>query len=284
MPWGVSVRPRDVLLCLNFVCLDAPLVAVCWEWLFARSFHFTLAAADMAALFLTAWLIYIVDRISDSIFLLPSVSKSARQIFCRKHRQLWFVLALVVASADGAIIWLRLNPSTRAHGFILAAIAALYLFLNNRFSRIWTVAPIKEIAIGSLFAAGTLLVLAPQLIRARWTIGVAALLFAVLCSLNCISIAFWERSLDLAQHKHSLATRWPRARLLAPIASTIVALGAALLDFLDPQLCALAIYLGFSSLLLAFLHLLPFPRDERTALADLVLLTPFSLFVIAKIL
>ena len=47
-------------------------------------------------------------------------------------------------------------PTCGHTGLILSAAAALYL-LNNRFSRIWTFVPIKEITIGVLFAAGTLL-------------------------------------------------------------------------------------------------------------------------------
>ncbi|MGH8101771.1 MAG: hypothetical protein ACREIW_10780 [Chthoniobacterales bacterium] len=284
MSWDAHARPRRALLWLNLVCLDAPLVAICWQWLFARSFHFILTAPEMAALFLTAWFIYLVDRFSDSIFLAADVPKSAREVFCQEHRQLWFFLVLSIALVDAGFVWFRLDSVTRTNGLILSTAAVLYLLVNNRFSRIWTFVPIKEITIGILFAAGTLLVFASHLTGARWTIGSAAMLFAVLCSLNCISIAFWERNLDLAQSKHSLATLWPRARSLAPIVSTIVAVVSALLGFLDPRLYALSICLGFSALLLALLNFLPFSRDERTALADLVLLTPFVFFVMERIL
>jgi hypothetical protein len=184
---------------------------------------------------------------------------------------------------DTGLVWFRLDPVSRTNGLILSAVAALYL-LNNRFSRIWTFVPIKKMTIGALFAAGTLLVFAPQFISAGPTITFTALLFAILCSTNCISIAFWERSLDIAQHKHSLATHWPRARRLAPIISILVVVASAFLIFINHQLSAPAVCLGLSASLLALVHALPLSCDERTALADLVLLTPFALFVMAKIL
>jgi hypothetical protein len=204
-------------------------------------------------------------------------------MFCFTHRRLWLFLMPVIALFDVGIVCSRLDHETRVHGVILAAVAGLYFVVNNRFSKIWTAIPIKEIAIGALFAAGTLLVFAPHIAAANSTIAFAALLFAALCWLNCVSIAFWERDLDRAQRKHSVATRWPQAAF-APAASITIALASGALDFVDHQLGPLAICLGLSAALLASLHLAPVSRDERTALADLVLLTPLGLLVAEKIL
>jgi hypothetical protein len=276
--------PRGALLWLNLLCLDAPLVAICWQWVFARSLHLAVTASSTMALFLTAWFIYVVDRFTDSISLSADVPKSAREMFCFTHRRLWLLLMPAIALFDVAIVCSRLDHGTRVHGVILAAAAGLYFVVNNRFSKIWTAIPIKEIAIGALFAAGTLLVFAPHLASARSTTAFAAFLFAALCWLNCVSIAFWERDLDWAQRKHSVATRWPQVAAFAPTASITLALAAGALDFFDHQLAPLAICLGLSAVLLGALHVAPVSRDERTALADLVLLTPLMLFVTEKIL
>jgi hypothetical protein len=56
---------RRPFVWLNLVCLDAPLVAVAWQWLIASSLHLAVALADSAALFLTAWGIYLADRLAD---------------------------------------------------------------------------------------------------------------------------------------------------------------------------------------------------------------------------
>jgi len=276
--------PRSVLLWLNLVCLDAPLVAICWEWVFARSLHLAVTVSSTIALFLTAWFIYVVDRFTDSISLSADVPKSAREMFCFTHRRLWLFLMPVIALFDAAIVCSRLDHETRVQGVILAAVAGLYFVVNNRFSKIWTALPVKEIAIGALFAAGTLLVFAPHIAAARSTISFAALLFAALCWLNCASIAFWERDLDRAQRKHSVATRWPQAAAFAPAASITLAVASGALGFVDHQLGPLAICLSLSAALLAALPLAPVSRDERTALADLVLLTPLGLLVAEKIL
>jgi hypothetical protein len=116
------------------------------------------------------------------------------------------------------------------------------------------------------------------------TIAFGAFLFAALYWLNCVSIAFWEGDLDRAQRKHSVATRWPQAASFAPAASITLAVASGALGFVDHQLGPVAICLGLSAALLAALYLAPVSRDERTALADLVLLTPLALFVTEKIL
>jgi hypothetical protein len=46
---------------LNLLCLDAPIVAVTWQWLFARTFGAHLNLSLRVLLFLTAWLIYLAD-------------------------------------------------------------------------------------------------------------------------------------------------------------------------------------------------------------------------------
>jgi 1,4-dihydroxy-2-naphthoate octaprenyltransferase len=112
----------------------------------------------------------------------------------------------------------------------------------------------------------------------------AAVLFAALCSLNCVSIAIWERDLDRAQGKHSIATRWGQANSLPRTLLFLVLAGAVLLVLFDPGAWPVALCLGGSSLLLGALRFVPVSRDARTALADLVLFTPLALFAAEKIL
>ena len=63
---ALSLPVQIPVVWLNLVCLDAPLVSVAWLWLFARTFHATVDPVNCAALFLTAWLIYLADRLADS--------------------------------------------------------------------------------------------------------------------------------------------------------------------------------------------------------------------------
>jgi hypothetical protein len=274
---------RRPLTWLNIWCLDAPLVAIAWQWLFARSFNVTLPAASREALFLTAWFIYLVDRFADSISLPVTLPRSARQEFCWRHRFVWFLLICIVVALDAAIILMRLDPTTLRHGALLGAIAVVYLGINSIYSSLWETLPLKEIAIGLLFSAGTLLTVGPHVSGAVPAFVLAAFLFAGVCSLNCISIAVWERSLDLSQGKHSIATRWRGMNVSLRIVSMLLAAGCLVLAFVHPRSWQLALCLGTSGLLLGLLPALSVSRDEETALADLVLLTPLLLIFIERI-
>src|SRR3954447_26980728 len=82
-------KHRSPLTWLNLVCLDAPLVALAWLWLFARTFHVPLQIGNAIALFLTAWLIYLGDRFADASNLKRDSHRSLRQEFCVRHREIW---------------------------------------------------------------------------------------------------------------------------------------------------------------------------------------------------
>jgi len=51
---------------LNILSLDAPLIAVLWQALLARTFHIPLRPSGRLALGLTVWAIYLADRVLDA--------------------------------------------------------------------------------------------------------------------------------------------------------------------------------------------------------------------------
>ncbi|CAN5436561.1 hypothetical protein BH18VER2_BH18VER2_06940 [soil metagenome] len=263
------------ILWLNLLCLDAPIVAVSWQWLFAHSFGADLNLALRALLFLTAWLIYLADRFADTIKLPPDSPISLRHRFCREHTIGWWVAIVIIFFLDLSLALRSLDLQMLLLGGTLAALCALYLFANHSLGGKWRPIPVKEKAIGVLFAAGTTLGVVGQLPGLTISFGVAVLLFAILCTYNCLSIAVWERELDAAQGKASFMTSWPMAeRALKTVGYglALVALACALFwRFAFPLWLCLAV----SALLLVRLNLAGrLPRDHRTALADLVLLTP----------
>lgn len=276
-PIDISRRP---LVWLNIVCLDAPLVAISWQWIFARSFHIDLGPSARGALFLTAWLIYLIDRLADSHSLRASSEKSVRQNFCLRHTRVWIGLIPLVAVLDAAIIFTQFDRHLIFWGAFLSGAALIYLGLNYVLNRLWELIPVKEMIIGLLFALGTLLVFVPGFSSATSTLVLAAFLFAALCALNCMSIAAWERDLDRNQGKHSIATRWPSVGVCVRGFCILLAAGSLVLGAADHDLFPLAMCLATSGLFLALLHSMSIQRDERTALADLVLLTPVALLVI----
>src|SRR5205823_3269275 len=121
---GVS---RNPLLWLNLVCLDAPLVAICWQWIFSRSFHVSVPLGHWAALFLTAWIIYMADRFGDSLSLVTDQPKSVRQQFCWQHKGIWFVSIICVAVIDIVAVLQAVNYETAVVGAVLGTLTIAYL-------------------------------------------------------------------------------------------------------------------------------------------------------------
>ncbi|HSH39496.1 MAG TPA: hypothetical protein VK993_11995, partial [Chthoniobacterales bacterium] len=97
------------LVWMNAVCLDAPMVAVSWLWLFGESVDASMSTAAMAALFLTAWLIYLGDRLGDCASLDVRRATSCRQRFCLRHRRTWIVVIGAVAVTDAAVVATQLG-------------------------------------------------------------------------------------------------------------------------------------------------------------------------------
>ena len=267
---GTILHP---LTWLNLVCLDAPLVAVSWQWLFARSLDVSVPTGASAALFLTAWLIYLADRFGDSLSIDRQHATSLRQRFCLKHRRAWIVAVALVAAADLLVVSTTVAMRVVVLAAPVAAIAITYLILNQRCQALWRILPVKEITIGGLFAAGTMVALVPQLDASA---TLPWLMFAALCSLNCISIAVWERWLDQAQSRVSIATAFPQVgSLVLPVLVSLgVCSGAAARNAGLGQ--SIFVCISISATLLAVVHLLRrrVQADVRTALADLVLLSP----------
>src|SRR5256886_11492023 len=206
----MAAERRGPVLWLNLVCLDAPLVAVAWLWLFARTFRIPLQVGNCVALFLTAWLIYLGDRFADCTSLRSDLPRSLRQEFCLRHREIWIATILLVGGFDAYVIWRTTALETFLIGAVVGVLALIYLVINHPLGLIWRSLPAKELAVGILFSAGTLVALLPALHAATIGFAMAAGFFAPLCALNCISIAHWEYGPHPAQGKGSLATPRPR--------------------------------------------------------------------------
>ena len=272
------------LLWLNLVCLDAPLIAICWQWIFAHSFRLSVASGHWAALFLTAWVIYLADRLGDSVSLVAGQPKSLRQQFCFRHKKIWFVSITCVGLVDLIVVSRAVNYETAVIGGIIGAFTIAYLAINHAHSQIWERIPLKEFIIGSLFAAGTLVGITPHIFAEGPAMIVAAIVFASLCSLNCVSIAIWERELDRIQGKHSIATRSAYANSVARLLLFLLPAVSIIFCLFDSGACPVMFCVITSSLLLGALHFIRVSRDQRSALADLVLFTPLALLVAEKVL
>ena len=153
----------------------------------------------------------------------------------------------LVALADFIVVVTQLDTRAILVGGSVGAAAFAYLLINRLSPIVWCVLPLKEISIGFIFAAGTMVGLLRSLTNAAWP---ASLLFALLCSLNCISIAVWEREIDVLRGKVSIATVIPGIgnwlTTLAGIIVSLTVLAAIKLADLTP----IAICVGASAVLL----------------------------------
>jgi hypothetical protein len=186
------------------------------------------------------------------------------------------VAIVIIFVVDVSLALSSLDLQMLLLGGTLAGLCLLYLFLNHLFAGKWRPLPVKEKAIGVLFASGTTLGVIGELPGLTVSFDVAVLLFAILCTYNCLSIAAWERELDFAQGKATFMTGWPRAARALKVIGLVFALVVVGFGFIWHFAWPLWLCLAASALLLVRLNTAEhLSRDERTALADLVLLTPF---------
>jgi hypothetical protein len=299
----------------HLLSLDAPTVATLWTIFIARCSHLTLPWTAPAAMFIAVWMIYAADRLLDARILddhphHPDLE--ARHRFHHRHRTR-FLTALVLSALALTTLILHLDPQSLHLYALLATLLAAWMLLIHisptptlqNPSRPHTTRRLpKELAVGIFFPAAIFI---PTLARtnptpsdlhtlgwlANWlrpTLLPAAILFACVCTLNCLYLYAWEHPTKRLTPTPSTAhstTRWAIAHL------THLALGILTLSTITAVIClqhhalttglpALACALSAAALLTlnTLRHRLP-PIHLRAA-ADLVLLTPLLLLPFAR--
>src|ERR1700753_814299 len=111
----------------NVLSLDAPMVAVAWALVFAKSAQVRLPNAEVAALGLLVWLIYTVDRLLDGCFPALAASNQAavlpgegafgsplrqRHAFHREHARAITWIASGVAVLTSFLIFIQTNAES----------------------------------------------------------------------------------------------------------------------------------------------------------------------------
>jgi hypothetical protein len=273
----------------HLLSLDAPTVAALWTWFIARANHVRLPLASPAAMALAVWVLYAADRLLDSRLLdvCPRSGRmhyelEARHYFHHRHRRA-FLIGVAIAAAVLAAL-LRNLPAAAIHLYLVegALLFAWFLVLHGTHNAHRLP---KEIAVGLFFAAATFI---PTVSRApfaasaalRLALVPAALLFAALCSLNCLFIYAWEHD---ASGRSSARQPHPTTRLalrhLTMLAVWIAVAAVALMLFkrLSPRPIAVACALSALLLLCLDRNRRRFPQIALRAAADLALLTPLAL-------
>jgi hypothetical protein len=261
----------------HLLSLDAPTVAALWCWAFGRAARLRLAPWLPAALALGTWLFYVADRLLDAR-LSPERLLQERHRFHERHRR-WFLAAAVPVALALALLIARMPRSLIAAYCVLGALSLLYLGLvhlppwaQGRSLRYFP----KEFAVALLFAAASAL---PAWEEARRRAAgmprhhpllLLCPLFAALCWLNCIAIEDWEQQ--------------PRKRRIQWLAGFAMAAGCLSLALVANQPArGLAAAAALSAALFLMLDHSPLAAAGRRIAADLVLLTPLLLLIVARL-
>lgn len=202
-----------ILLWMNVLSLDAPLVALAWQDAAARLLRVDLMLSERLLLGLATWLVYAGDRLWDAR---PDASvrfELLRHRFSRVHRraltQLWWGLCGLTILCS--LLTVRLHELLTA-GFMATLLAGYLAFSSSarHLGRLWIP---REAVVGVVFTAAVLffpghrLSDTPDKAFLFWEM---ACLWSGLALLNGLAISCWERSADVAVGEVTLATHWPQ--------------------------------------------------------------------------
>lgn len=121
------VRRAPWWLWLQVLALDAPLVALFWQWMLAESHRVSLPWPFVAALLLATWLIYLLDRTLD-LFHHGEAPPTARHRFCQRHlRPLVLVVIPALLWGLGWLAFTHLPSGLLWSGVAVATLTGVYL-------------------------------------------------------------------------------------------------------------------------------------------------------------
>ncbi len=275
----LGARSRPWWLWPNLLSLDAPLVALAWQEIFARALPVELGWTQRGLLAMCVWLAYCGDRLLDARQIPEGPVESPRHAFARENSRTLIVvwgMGLVLA----AILALQIPLRELLVGLVLLVVVAGYFALHHLQSTRARAGRWKELMVGVGFAMGTLFFV---VMNGHFTVPflLAAAAWAGLCTLNCLMIAGWDRERDAAMAQHSLAQRWNGMERLLPVVAVFLLLLVLTATRLEVQLFPVAVAITVS--LVALLEMArrsnQFSPEGRHVLADVVLLTPILTFV-----
>ena len=191
---------RTVLHHWHLLSLDAPTVATLWTALIARSAGLRLPATSLLAMFLAVWTLYAADRLLDARPLrseregnhlrVHGTDLEPRHYFHHRHRA-HFLIALAGVCGALAVLLPLLPLAALRLDLLLGALLTGYFVIIHATDG--TRLP-KEIAVGLFFAGAVCIPTIARRPDLRLQLAPVALLFAGVCSLNCVLIYRWEHT------------------------------------------------------------------------------------------
>jgi hypothetical protein len=274
----LTTQPHSPLALWHLLSLDAPTIAALWTWFIAAANHIDLPTSSILAMGVAVWVLYAADRLLDA----QSSNQQdleARHLFHHHHRTA-FLTGILFASIALAVLLPRLSSEAIRLYLILGGLLFGYFILIHA-TRSAHRLP-KEIAVGIFFSAATFIPTVARHPALRLSLLPLALLFAALCSLNCLYIYAWEHA------QHPPDTTHPTTRLalsnltLITITVTTLAFLFTIKNHHAPWPISLAVALSALILLLLHKRAHKTPTITMRAAADLALTTPLLLIPFLK--
>jgi hypothetical protein len=262
---------------LTVLSLDAPLVALLWQALFAWVVGVRLPWHDPVLLGLAVWIVYAADRWIEGWRLSPEIVQTPRHLFYIRHRWPVFGVAVAAMVATAAIAITCLDGREFKAGLILVIPTLIYLFSHQLLHRHHPLRLPKEICIAVIFALGCAIapaVHAPDHLMRLWLPGV---LFCMLCFANCALISVWEKDVDSLHGQTSIALQLKGAPTFIRLLPWFIGIAAfAVMIAGDPAIKSAAACAASSGILMGILDLLQsrIGRIPARASIDITLMTP----------
>jgi hypothetical protein len=259
------------------------MVAALWAWFIASANHISLPLSSTVSMILAVWMLYAADRLMDTRLLGIDPTRheglEARHYFHHRHRTA-FLTGILLSSIALAALLPQLDAAAIRLYVILGVLVAGYFVLIHAISSATAQQKVahrlpKEIAVGLCFAAATFIPTVARRPDLRLPLLPIALLFATLCSLNCLFIYAWEHE-DYRTNRPTHRITGLALGNLSAITVTLIFCSTAVV-LLDHRVswsipCAVALSAVFLFLLHSRRHTIA--RTTLRATADLALMTP----------
>ncbi len=272
---------------MTILSFDAPIVAVLWQGLLARTAGVSLGWHHAAVLGLSVWLAYGADRWIEGWRLVPDQIRTQRHHFYQRWRWPLAVVGIVALAADLAIALRCLTTREIEAGLLLLVPVAAYLLSHQLVHRHHRWRAPKELCVALLFGGGVAVFpLASPGVNLGTSFAPLAL-FCALCFANCALISGWERAVDEAHGQTSFALQFRRAHAFARALPWVLAVASLWFAWgvSGPRRTVFACS-ALSGVLLGGLDLAQpriGPRLAR-ALADVALMTPLGVVLFERFL
>jgi len=280
----VPAEPRKPLWLLpNLLSLDAPLVAIAWLHVFAKTWRLGyLPWESYLVLGLSVWTIYIADRLLDvSILGTDSPKLSTRHRFHQQHRK-FFTTALTISICLALVLVISRMPMSiyaklMPGGLLVAGFFGLSMLASQDEQE---VSHAKNIIAGFSFAFGTAMF--AQLYRSGFDlwdmVGSREFIsFATLCILNISAIDIWEHANRSPDTETRASDELSLTIPLTLLAAT--ALANAILDHNGTSRPFFYAILTGTALLYVLNRIRSnMPMNAMRVLADFAMLAPFLVF------